>query len=443
VTLDDFTESDEMSPEENQRLFGLGQVPSDWGIKPLLDVAEIIPGNSPPSSTYNDKGDGLPFFQGNSNFGHFHPEVDTWCSEPRKESQPKDVLISIRAPVGDLNIADRNSCIGRGIAAIRPTNLNGLYLYYNLGERKVWLSRLATGSTFKAINKSDLQLLDVPTPPLSEQRKIATVLYTVDQAIQKTEEIVNHTKRLREALLDELLVSGYGDNRATQEGYIGPRKVEYPRDWLSVELGDLTEKITKGKTPTSYGYDYIGSGVNFVKVESISDHGSIDTSEFDYIGEDAHEHLSGSALEEGDILFSIAGALGKVTQINEELLPANTNQALALIRVNDSRAIPEYIRYYLETTLIQKYIQSIATTTAQSNLNLKQVSEFKILLPEVNEQKKILKVIHTIEEKLRCEESQKEQYQRLKQGLMQDLLSGTVRTTDTNIEVPDEIAQHG
>jgi len=153
--------------------------------------------------------------------------------------------------------------------------------------------------------------------------------------------------------------------------------------------------------------------------------------------------LSGSALEEGDILFSIAGALGKVTQIDKELLPANTNQALALIRVDDSRAIPEYIRYYLETTFIQKYIQSIATTTAQSNLNLKQVSEFKILLPKVNEQEKILQVIHTIEDKLRCEESQKDQYQRLKQGLMNDLLSGTFRSTDTNIEVPDEIAQHG
>jgi type I restriction enzyme S subunit len=285
--------------------------------------------------------------------------------------------------------------------------------------------------------------LDFALPPLPEQRKIASVLYTLDEAIQKTEEIINHTKRLRKALINDLFVSGYGEARATQHGYIGPRKVEYPRDWLSVELGNLTEKITKGKTPTSYGYDYTDSGINFVKVESISDYGSIDTSEFDFISQDAHEHLSGSALENGDILFSIAGALGKVTQIDKELLPANTNQALALIRVDDSRAIPEYIRYYLDTTLIQKYIQSIATTTAQSNLNLKQISEFKILLPEVKQQKKILQVIHTVEAKLWSEESQKEQYQRLKRGLMQDLLSGKVRTTDTNIEVSEEITQHG
>jgi type I restriction enzyme S subunit len=285
--------------------------------------------------------------------------------------------------------------------------------------------------------------LDVALPPLTEQNKTSTIIYTIDQYIQKTEDIINHIKNLRKATIDELFTSGYERHSKQQIDYIGPRKVEYPSGWDIVELGNLTKKITKGKTPTSYGYNYTDSGINFIKVESILESGKFDISEFDHIGEEAHNHLSGSELIAGDILFSIAGALGKVAQINESILPANTNQALALIRTDDPRVLPEYIRYYLETNIIQKYIQSIATTTAQSNLNLKQISEFSILLPSIQEQKKIIQVVQDLNARLENERSRKKHLKRLKRGLMQDLLSGTVRTTDTNIQVPDEIAQYG
>jgi type I restriction enzyme S subunit len=354
------------------------------------------------------------------------------------------LLLTIYGSLAETAMVNSKVATNQGILGLwdAPDD-NVVFVRYAIADTQSKLASLSRQTTQANLGKGIVKKHRIPVPPLSEQRKIATVLHNVNQAIQKTETIVRHTKRLRKSLLNELLVLGYDKNRSRQEGYVGPRQIEYPHNWVSVELGDLTDKITKGKTPTSYGYEYTDSGINFVKVESISDYGSIDKSEFDFIGQDAHEHLSGSALEEGDVLFSIAGALGKVTQISEDVLPANTNQALAIIRVNDSRVIPEYIRYYLETTLVQKYIQSIATTTAQSNLNLKQVSEFKILLPDIKEQENILQVIHTIEDKLRCEYSQKEQYKRLKQGLMQDLLSGTVRTTDTNIEIPDEIVQYG
>jgi len=194
-TLDEFTDSSERETErksESRReLFGLGKMPAGWEIEPLPESVEIIPGNSPPSSTYNEDGEGLSFFQDNSDFGHFHPEADTWCSDPRKEAEENNILISIRAPVGDLNISDQHCCIGRGLAALRPRSINGLYLFYHLAERKSWLSRLATGSTFKSITKGDLQHLDIPSPPLGEQRKIATVLYTIDRAIQNTDELIN------------------------------------------------------------------------------------------------------------------------------------------------------------------------------------------------------------------------------------------------------------
>jgi type I restriction enzyme S subunit len=430
----------------------IGELPSVWAVEWLDDICSVNPDGFSEDDCTSDTFEYISLSDVSEGIilrSETTP-ADEAPSRAQRQIQEGDVLVGTVRPKqvshGIVTEEHDGKICSSGFGVLRPpASLNPHYLIQEVLSRRFFrqMEAYVAGSGYPAVKVGDLRKHRIAVPSLEEQRKIASVLYTVDEAIQKTEEIINHTKRLRKALINDLFVSGYGETRATQHGYIGPRKVEYPRDWLSVELGNLTEKITKGKTPTSYGYDYTDSGVNFVKVESISDYGSIDTSEFDFISQDAHEHLSGSALENGDILFSIAGALGKVTKIDKELLPANTNQALALIRVDDSRAIPEYIRYYLDTTLIQKYIQSIATTTAQSNLNLKQISEFKILLPEVKQQKKILQVIHTVEAKLWSEESQKEQYQRLKRGLMQDLLSGKVRTTDTNIEVSEEITQHG
>jgi type I restriction enzyme S subunit len=451
ATLNEFIDSNPDESEEGEKpelIKGVAwstieYLPDEWMVNNVESDINILSGNNFSSEYFVEEG-GIPLIRirdlaEDKTTVNFDGDYDS-----RYLINQQDLLVGMDGEFEPHLWTGPQALLNQRVCKIEPeSQYNKIFFRYAIEKPLFYIKKSIAGTTVKHLSQSNINDLNLPTPPRPEQRKIATVLYTVDQAIQKTEETIKHTERLRKALLNDLLVSGYSENRTLQEGYVGPRKVEYPHDWISVELGELTDKITKGKTPTSYGYEYTNSGINFVKVESISDHGSIDESEFDFIGQDAHDHLSGSALQEGDILFSIAGALGKVTQASENILPANTNQALALIRIDNSRVIPEYIRYYLETTLIQKYIQSIATTTAQSNLNLKQVSEFKILLPEINEQKKILQVIKTIEDNLQCEYSQKEQYKRLKRGLMQDLLSGTVRTTDTNIQVPDKIAQHG
>ena len=107
------------------------QVPEGWELKKLgdSDVSEIIMGQSPPGSTYNKDGIGLPFFQGKTNFGEKYPEPTTWCSEPKKIALKDDILISVRAPVGPTNWAKEECCIGRGISAIRAGEI--------IGEHKV------------------------------------------------------------------------------------------------------------------------------------------------------------------------------------------------------------------------------------------------------------------------------------------------------------------
>lgn len=187
----------------------IGRIPKDWKITNLgnKELAEIIMGQSPPSSTYNREGKGLPFLQGKMEFGEVYPSPVLYCSQPIKIAEPNDVLISVRAPVGDVNIAPYRLCIGRGLAAIRfnLNRVNHQFYFYYFQKIKNLLENLGKGSTFKAITKEDLENLKVPYPSLSEQQKIAEILSTVDKKleIEKTEKA--KLERIKQGLMDLLL----------------------------------------------------------------------------------------------------------------------------------------------------------------------------------------------------------------------------------------------
>jgi len=149
----------------------LNNLPPNWSWVKLGDVSEIVMGQSPPSSTYNTDQIGLPFFQGKAEFTELYPVVRKWCSEPNKVAEPLDILISVRAPVGSSNIANQKRCIGRGLAALRYPDCNKyIFYYFRLIEQK--LDELGTGSTFKAISSATLRNVEIPLPPLPEQKKI-------------------------------------------------------------------------------------------------------------------------------------------------------------------------------------------------------------------------------------------------------------------------------
>ena len=126
-------------------------------------VCQIIMGQSPPSSTYNKLQDGLPFLQGNMEFGEIYPSPSIYCSEPVKIAEKNDVLISVRAPVGEVNISSSKVCIGRGLAAIRckPNNTNYLFLFCCLKYTAKTFEAISAGSTFKAIRKNDLDQVEI------------------------------------------------------------------------------------------------------------------------------------------------------------------------------------------------------------------------------------------------------------------------------------------
>lgn len=168
--------------------------------------------------------------------------------------------------------------------------------------------------------------------------------------------------------------------------------------WELVKLGDETDLITKGTTPTSLGFQFVNSGINFVKIESISPMGEFDKTKFAYITEECDEKLSRSRLFNGDILFSIAGALGRTTIVTEDILPANTNQALAIIRLKQSsKFLIRYVYLLLNSDFIQSQIEGLKIGIAQPNLSLAQINDFKIPLPPLSVQQKIVSECEAID----------------------------------------------
>ena len=164
--------------------------------------------------------------------------------------------------------------------------------------------------------------------------------------------------------------------------------------WPQRRLGDLSELITKGTTPTSVGHVFVADGINFVKVESISENGQFIDSKVAKITPSCHQSLKRSQLKSGDILFSIAGALGRTALVSEDILPANTNQALAIIRLRKSdEALPGFVFKALETGFVLDQIQQFKGGVAQQNLSLAQVQEFTIPLPPLPEQQRIVGIL--------------------------------------------------
>ena len=193
----------------------------------LTDVAKINMGQSPSSETYNSEKNGLPFYQGNVDFGEKYPTVRIWCDKPTKIAEPGDILMSVRAPIGALNYANEKCCIGRGLAAITPDPdmTSSEFIYWFLRARHSELNRIGTGSTFKAINRKTLESIEFPKYNKNEQYYIAEILSKIDKTIGE-----------KKAQLEKL------------DNLIKARFVEMFKDCIeSVKLEQVVTSIKTGK----------------------------------------------------------------------------------------------------------------------------------------------------------------------------------------------------
>jgi type I restriction enzyme S subunit len=207
----------------------------------LGDFCTIIMGQSPPSSEYNNKQQGLPFFQGKAEFTDLHPVAVKWCNKSNKIAEVNDVLVSVRAPVGSTNIADKKCCIGRGLAAVRYDHCNKFVFYFfRFIAQK--LDEQGTGTTFRAISGHVIRKYPINLPPLPEQRaivaKIEQLFSELDNGIASLKTAQEQLKVYRQAVLKKAFEGGFVD-RQKENGL--------PSEWKLIRIDHWCPTVEKIK----------------------------------------------------------------------------------------------------------------------------------------------------------------------------------------------------
>jgi len=179
--------------------------PKEWDVVRLGEVCEIIMGQSPPSSTYNTQKLGLPFLQGKAEFTDLYAIPIKWCSSPKKVAEKDNILMSVRAPVGPVNLSPEKLCIGRGLCAIRGKirKMNQRFLFHYLRFISKDLEKMGSGSTFKAITKKQVENIKIPLPPLSHQQAFARIAERAEETRKRLKQALNESEDLFNSLLDQ------------------------------------------------------------------------------------------------------------------------------------------------------------------------------------------------------------------------------------------------
>jgi len=192
----------------------IGEIPRGWGIGTVDSEFNLTMGQSPPGSTYNETSEGLPFYQGRTDFGFRFPTQRVFCTEPTRFANIGDTLISVRAPVGDINMAAERCCIGRGVAAARHKSDSRSYTYYFMQEMEDVFNRFeADGTVFGSISKKDFHNIQRVVPPAQVIAKFESLIMPIDEKVFATERESRNLVILRDTLLPKLLS---GDLRVLQ-----------------------------------------------------------------------------------------------------------------------------------------------------------------------------------------------------------------------------------
>ena len=402
------------------------KLPEGWERRRLGDVSSVIMGQSPSSSLINKEGKGLPFLQGNAEFTSKYPNPINWIEKPLKTASKGSILVSVRAPIGDLNFANSQCCIGRGLASIEANGfiVDNIFLWYSMHYFINELIRIGQGSTFEAIGRNELRNLCISLPPLPEQRKIAEILETADKAIEKTDAIIEKYRRIKQGLMQDLLTKGIdekGQIRSEETHKFKDSPLgRLPEEWEVANIGKAGKVIT-GSTPPTANPKYYGDCYLFISPEDITNSKFI-TDTQKKLSECGFK-ISRSVLPYSICVVCIGSTIGKVA-MTKSICTTNQqiNSIIPDINIFNPDALFYFVLFYSQTPLKHE-----AGLQAVPIVNKSRFSTIKIPLPPLPEQHRIASVLSQIDEVIEKEERYKEKLGRIKQGLMQDLLTGKVR----------------
>lgn len=348
----------------------------------LKDVCKISMGQSPNSSSYNDNGDGVPFFQGNADFGERYPITRKWCNEPTKMANPKDILISVRAPIGAINYAKEECCIGRGLAALTPNRnkVSPEYIYWLLKAKNEELNSKGTGSTFKAISRKVLEETLVPDVDFDKQHEYAKILEKIYSVIQNRKKELVRFDDFIKARFVEL----FGDPVTNPKGYPVHQLSEYitsltsgSRGWAQYCAEDGTEW--------------------FITIKNVKDC-HITTDNMQPVNAPNNAEAKRTKVQEGDLLISITADLGRTGIVTKEIAEhgAYINQHLSCIRINKEVLNPLFVAHYMESPAGKEQFTAKNQSAVKAGLNFNSINSLKLYVPPLKEQEEFIAFVKQV-----------------------------------------------
>lgn len=340
-----------------------------WQIQRIGDLCEIIAGQSPEGKFYNSEAKGLPFYQGKKDFGEkFIEAPTTWTTQTTKVAREGDILMSVRAPVGPVNFATGEICIGRGLAAIRSkTELNRDFLFYQLLHLQ---SEIAgkEGAVFASINKSEIAALPLAFIPLPEQQRIVAILDEAFAGLATAK--ANAEKNLQNA-------------RALFESHLQSVFTLRGKGWVEIPLGEVCEV----KDGTHNSPKYVSEGIPFVTQKNIREQGlSFEKTKF-ITQKDHDDFYRRSNAARGDILISMIGAnRGMACIVNDSRTFSIKNVGL----VKQNKAMNrDFLLYFLKSPQAAGYVRVASKGGAQEFIGLTQLRAWPVPLPPLEQQKSL------------------------------------------------------
>lgn len=345
----------------------------------LKDVCEINMGQSPESSSYNAEGRGIPFFQGNADFGERHPVARVWCDAPTKVANTNDILISVRAPIGAVNYATETCCIGRGLAAITPdlNRVSSDYIFWLLKGKNTELNSKGTGSTFKAINRKALEEIQVPDISFEKQSAYATNLETAYRVIQMRKQQLSSLDDLIKARFVEM----FGDIIRNDKGW--PQYVF--SDIASSRLG----KMLDGKQQTGkHKYPYLANfNVQWFRFE-LENLNEMDFNEADQVEFE---------LKDGDLLVCEGGEIGRCAVWHNEVQRCFFQKALHRVRCDNNIILPDYLARWFQYNCEHGGFASIEGAKATiAHLPGVKLKSLQVSVPPINLQQEFFSFVSQI-----------------------------------------------
>ena len=373
-------------------------LPEGWEWKRLEEAADINMGQSPSGTSYNENGEGTPFLQGNAEFGDTFPKHKKFTTEPSKIASKGSVLISIRAPVGDTNIANLNYCIGRGLASISLKNGDNKYLLYLLRSMKPMIEAKGTGSTFKAISKSILNDIEIPLPPLSVQRQIVGMLEQAEAVKRKRQE----ADALAGTLLQSLFLEMFGDPLRNEKG------------WEKGKISDITVFHKQGLYTD---VNYADGGIRLIRITDITEDGHLNYSSMPFLSIN-NKLAEQFKVEQGDFLFARSGVSIGRCAIVESNIPCLFGSFIIKFQFNPKKIDNKFFLHLIRMPSNQYQLTKFTHGSANPNVNADNIKNLEIYIPPLALQQQFARIVESVERIRERQVASGRQIEGLCEGLM-------------------------